>query len=631
MTQTIVPAYAIDQRVFPQINYNTNPNAESGTSGWNVYANTAQATPVNGLGGSPGITFAAVSVGAIRGGSSFQISKPASNQQGNGVSYDFTIDAADQAAMLQIAFDYNASANFVAGSSSPSITASDVTVWIYDKTNGVIIPVSPFVLTGNGTNNFNFKGIFQANPNSTSYRLILHIGSTNALAWTLTFVNIYTGPQSRLFGSPVTDWQSYTPSVPTNLTLGNGTITGDYRRLGDSVQVRVIIQAGSTTSISAQVMWQNTLPSGLSIDTTKLPVFSTQVIGGANYYKQSTAAQYSAYARSDGGTIYMGLSSGTGFVGVLDATHPVTLAGGDFLSMDFIVPVFGWSSTVQMSNDTDTRVVAAQYFATSIAIANAAVVQFNTKSIDTHGAVTIGTGWLFRAPVSGIYSIYGFIQPSSVTTSNIFGWQKNGGGNSIQLLAMTTNSQYYYFSDTLQLVAGDTVALNTSAGGFTFNAGEINFVRLTGPSAIASTEVVAAKYVTCPAANPTGQTLAWITKVFDTHNAYNTSTGVYTCPVAGIYRVQAQLLLSSGASSSVANNAIYLHIVQNGVDKNVLAYWDYQATGVAIQPMPSGITLLQCNAGDTITITIFKDAGIGTITNPGQANYDYLCIDRLKN
>src|SRR5581483_1487278 len=80
---------------------------------------------------------------------------------------------------------------------------------------------------------------------------------------------------------------------------------------------------------------------------------------------------------------------------------------------------------------------------------------------------------------TGIYRIAGFIQPSAVTTSNIFGYAKNGGGNEVQLLSMTVVNNFYYFDDSQQLNAGDTIALNTSGGGFTFNAGIICIDRIS--------------------------------------------------------------------------------------------------------------------------------------------------------
>lgn len=57
-------------------------------------------------------------------------------------------------------------------------------------------------------------------------------------------------------------WQSYavTWSAPTTSpSIGNGTLTGRYRRIGNDVQVMVNLTAGSTTSFGSGV-WSFSLP-----------------------------------------------------------------------------------------------------------------------------------------------------------------------------------------------------------------------------------------------------------------------------------------------------------------------------------------------------------------------------------
>lgn len=48
-------------------------------------------------------------------------------------------------------------------------------------------------------------------------------------------------------------WDSYTPSL-TNITLGNGTLAGDYWRAGRGVFFKVKLTFGSTTSVSGQMI-----------------------------------------------------------------------------------------------------------------------------------------------------------------------------------------------------------------------------------------------------------------------------------------------------------------------------------------------------------------------------------------
>lgn len=53
-----------------------------------------------------------------------------------------------------------------------------------------------------------------------------------------------------------------------------------------------------------------------------------------------------------------------------------------------------------------TETVVASYYATSAeSLAVNQNINYDTKDIDTHGAVTTGSGWVFTAPVSGLYTI----------------------------------------------------------------------------------------------------------------------------------------------------------------------------------------------------------------------------------
>jgi hypothetical protein len=81
---------------------------------------------------------------------------------------------------------------------------------------------------------------------------------------------------------------------------------------------------------------------------------------------------------------------------------------------------------------------------------------------------------------------------------------------------------------------------------------------------------------------------------FDPGNNYNTSTGMYTCPIAGLYLVKAQISIGATATGQAINAQVY----QNGV---------YQLIGNIITPNASALigqamTVLACAAGDTINL-----------------------------
>jgi hypothetical protein len=202
------------------INYISNPDAETDTTGYATYADAAGTSPVDGTGGSPNSTWTRSTSSPLRDDASFVFThNSGASRKGEGVSYDFSISAADKAKVLQISFDYIVgSGTFVAGTSS---TDSDVTVWIYDVTNSTLIQPSSYKLLSNSsTIASQFNATFQTASDSTSYRLIFHVGSTSSSAFTLKFDNIKVSPSTYVYGTPITDWQAVTPTF-----TGLGTVT----------------------------------------------------------------------------------------------------------------------------------------------------------------------------------------------------------------------------------------------------------------------------------------------------------------------------------------------------------------------------------------------------------------------
>lgn len=169
------------------INYiGGNFNAEDGTTtGWAAYADAAAATPADGTGGSPTVTFTNTSSSPLIDSNSFLITKDASNRQGEGASFDFTIDSGAQDKSFKIKFYYSASANFVYTGSA------DIRIFIYDITNATLI--TPFRHPIRDDYGY-YEADFQTAADSTSYRLIFHVATTNALAYTLKIDNIEVGP-----------------------------------------------------------------------------------------------------------------------------------------------------------------------------------------------------------------------------------------------------------------------------------------------------------------------------------------------------------------------------------------------------------------------------------------------------
>lgn len=159
-----------------------NSDAIINTSGWSTYADAAGVTPVDCTGGSPTITWTRSTSSPLRGSANFLETKDAANRQGEGVAYAFTLDPADAIAgkTMAISVDAGPSANYV---------TADNRIYIYDVTNATLItPTSVNVSQTAGT----FQTTWVATT-SQSYRLCIHVASTNANAYTVKYDNVFVG------------------------------------------------------------------------------------------------------------------------------------------------------------------------------------------------------------------------------------------------------------------------------------------------------------------------------------------------------------------------------------------------------------------------------------------------------
>lgn len=203
------------------INKIGNNEAIVNTSGWATYADAAGTTPVDCTGGSPSITWTRSTSSPLRGSANFLETKGATNRQGDGVAYAFSIDNADVSKNLSISFDVKAGTNYA---------ASDNAIYIYDVTNAALITPTT---TSVGSTNYTFTSTFLATT-STSYRLCVHTASTNALAYTVQYDNFFVGPAVGTAASP-TRWQQKTAAGPS----GNATYPINFTGLTNGQVYRI--------------------------------------------------------------------------------------------------------------------------------------------------------------------------------------------------------------------------------------------------------------------------------------------------------------------------------------------------------------------------------------------------------
>lgn len=580
------------------INYITNYAAETNTTGWAAYADAAGTSPVDGTGGSPTTTITRTTSSPLRDTGSFLITA-GTNAQGEGVSYDFTIDSADKAKILNISFDYAiASGTFVSGDSS------DIRVFIYDVTNSALIPVSPATIQGGSAHNWKFTGTFQTASDSTSYRLILHVAPATNSAFTFKFDNVVVGPQIIEYGAPIGDWTAYTPTF-----TGFGTVTNDefyYRRVGDSVEIAGAWTNGTCTATEARI----SLPSGMtSADTTKIT--SIRLCG---MRVKTTAVAEQSNVLIEPSVTYMTFSrQHTSDGGLTKKNGDDIFTNSEKNALFATVPIAGWGSAVLMSNDTDTRVVAAGYKTASGTLSDGVenIIKFTSKQVDTHSAYNTSTGY-YTCPVSGVYEVNVALRINGTL---------GDADNYVTYLyknASQTYSQITYVSSNVELTtnitglfsctAGDTLSVTgvpNSISSPTYSTGILSIKRLSGPSAIAASEKIYLQYTGNGGTSLTADTtnIDFATKVVDSHGAW--SGTVFTAPRAGFYIVQGQWL-------STANVGVDTELYVGGVE-NIRLFADYASA--TNHPFHASIYL---TAGQQLSL---RQDGTATLSNSSGSHW----------
>lgn len=608
----------------------TNGNADdTAASIFTAYADTGT-RPVDGTGGSPSVTTSVSSSSPLNGTKSFLLTKPASNVQGEGWSVAFTVDPAYRAKALKISLDYIInSGTFSAGSSS---TDGDVIWYIYDVTNSALIEPSNIKVFSNSSSIAStFEATFQTSATGASYRLIAHVASTSASAFELKVDNVTVSPQIYVFGSPVTDWVSYTPTW-TNLSIGNGTQTFKWRRVGDGIEITGHLQWGSTTSASGTFYFS--LPSGLSVDNTKMKSDSARTGlawafdggGGTNnrevyrVIQNGTNNRFFIAGRTDGGTSIS-----------FDATNPFTWGTSDELDMQLWVPILGWSSSVQMSDQADTRIISAvvSRSASQSLTATLTKVAYNSVNYDSHNLFDT-TNNRYVVSTSGDYefsAMFSFSTSSSSGVTDCFLY-KNGSAVAnrqqyIPISSATLSGGSVTFKD--KAVAGDYYEIFlTSQFTVTLNSSSLNINRLSGPSAIAANDTTGARYTsTAGTAIPNSEAdYIPVTKVYDYTGAYNTSTG-YNCGNSGLYEATLQYITATFNTASI----LVARIQKNGVTQASSS--TIVASGVAGNYTVRVSCKIRCVAGD-----IIKGRHLATSGSPvqdGNADSNFFEITRIGN
>jgi hypothetical protein len=460
-----------------------------------------------------------------------QLVKSGAAQYQGFISGELTIDREDLAKVLTGSFSYEVVTGPVTFSGT---STQDLEIWVYNTVSGAWTQPAGFrgMNTSSGTGVVSFTFQTDSTAANNKYKIAVITQQTSGTGYTVNFNDFSVGPTAVINGTPVTDWVSYTPTL-----TGFGTATNvqfQWRRVGDNVEVRGKFTSGTSTAVEGRA----SLPSLTSADTSKIA--SLQLVGmGATSVTASNSR--TVLIEPSVGYVTFGISS----AGPLAKQNgSVLLASGDTMSFFALVPVQGWSSNVQISSDTDTRVVAAaaNTLSSTTLPANAALL-FNTTTVDTHGAITTGAGYKYTVPVSGNYRISCSFPPITAGSGSLYA-AKNGSFTftAQNFITSASTSHGGGGSIVLPLVSGDTIqfSFNSAATASSVNA---NFAieRLSGPSVVAASETVAASYwLSASFAASTTVPINFDSKEYDSHNAVTTSATAwkFTAPISGLYTIK---------------------------------------------------------------------------------------------
>lgn len=622
-------------------NYVENPSFKTGTTaGWGLFNTTlTNKIPTGSItAGAASITsFAVDSTTPIEGTYDLRVGSSGAITAGHGfISDAFTIDREDYAKVLGFSFAYES----VSGTMDFSGTSANTwAVYIYDVDGAAWIQPAGVYNLVQGSGVGIASGTFQTTANGTQYRIAVVCITATSGAVEMRFDDFQLGPSITVQGAAVTDWVSYTP---TTSKFTASAIEGKWRRVGDSVEVKVraVMSAVDTLSPGAY-----SISAPFVADTAKFPAsLPNNFYGTGGYYDLSANQGYIGTSFvTTGSSPVIGVYGPAGSQWQV-STVPVAFGAGDILTMDITYPVQGWSSNTVLSQDTDTRVVAARAFVNSpqtVASGAIDVIVFDGTTFDTHGGME-GSGATrgYRVKVSGKYRVSSGLFSLTFGPINWSGIQiwRNGSEYSRIESAAGSSRKSILITDELDCVAGDLIQVkldNASGAAIVLQNGQSSYLtveRASGPATIAASENVKAFY-----RHPGGQNIVssdatqvvnFSTKVYDSHNAVTTGAAwKFTAPVSGTYRVAAETLADPAAGWVAGEEWTNRMYIQDGSIHSILGGQFMQA-GHSTLVNASGSTSIYMNAGEWLQLRIYQSNG-STVAVRNDPAFNFIVIEKV--
>ncbi len=557
-------------------------------------------TPTFGSGAAGTLSITTVSSNQLAGSHSLSYASSAATTAGNMLASNaFTIDKEDQAKVLTFSFSYQAFTNPTNANWSGT-SSNSFGVAIYDVTNSAWIqPAGCFGMTQSSGVGI-CTGTFQTSSNGTQYRLVVYNANATTGAVTVYFDDFNVEPQTAPIGAVATSRKSITPTFtgigsPSSITIWS-------QRESDCLLITGNFTTGIVTAASATMTFGLDSGTGLSLDTSKVPTGISRV--GVMTQAGSTSA-FDFVVLADTATpttLKFGFANGsTG--GLSPQNGNAIFTSSTAYSFEIRIPISGWSSNVQMSNDTDTRVV--DFVGTQVTqavTANVTNISF-TASKDSHGAWSTNQ---YVVPVSGDYFVGGSAIVSATATVSVY---KNGTSFAAN---WSTGNPSFATSGAILVPncnAGDILSIRSN-GSVTITGGYLNIFRLSGPSVIAATETVAARYTSTAGQSIPSSSATIIdfgTKDYDSHSAVTTGgSWKFTAPVSGKYSVKSYIQYNGASFTN--GNGVTLDLHKNGTFLSRLLLVDVPKTATQTITL-SGTDTISLNAGDYIDVRTIQSEG----------------------
>lgn len=599
----------------------TTTGSQSGTHSLRPLTPTGIVTTAGNL------TVASSTSSPLAGNASLLVSKDAANRAGEGFYNNFSVDRNALGQPVSVGFSYEvASGTYDVGSDT---TNPDLTAWVYGPTDGTatLKQLTNFKIVGAQTGNMmRFSGQFQTAMSGVAYRLLIHENKTGTSAYGVKFDNFRaTVAGKAVDGGAVAAIISGTP--PASYTGGTPiifpTVTKDTHGGYSASTGKYTIPVSGYYRVSASID-TNVTTGNMSayLDAAAItPILGT---GGASGRVLGTVSFYANAGQ------------------LLDIRHSVSYTGsgaGGF-NLERITGSFG------AAEEARTVAMRATGYGTSLAYNTTTAVAWTTTTTDTHGAFN---GTTYTVPVPGLYRVttrMNTTTSAAAATGRLFeaAIRKNGSDavyGTIDWAYSTTSREYSSLaSGLLQLVAGDTLtagsfnnltgsSISAHGGGAVENYFTVE--RLSGPNANDSAVPTVAFFArpgnTFSNVGGLGSSLANVTvatKELDTHNAFNTTTGVYTVPVPGIYETIVHLDFQ-GARVSGTQYVESLTVYKNSTSLDA-PEWSFTQGSTATTRIPmTGVGLARYNAGDTISVQ-----SRSSVPSPAYDNCSY-SIKRIGN